>query len=92
MIDKLEAQYRAAFSVRENYFSFLREQTREDGKDAFKFIDVNGMKLTSPNQVYSEIWYRLKGTQLGTDAALSALEHMFLRESPKGECENKLGD
>ena len=42
------------------------------------------MKLTSPNQVYSEIWHKLKGTQLGADAALSALEHMFLRESSKG--------
>ena len=51
--------------------------------EKFKFIEVNGMKLTSPQQVYSEIWYQLVGSHIGADSALASLEQMFLREGPE---------
>ena len=62
------------------YCSYLSDLSKEKELPTFKYLEVNGMKLTAPQQVYSEIWHQLKCVYIGADAALASLEETFLRE------------
>ncbi|XP_065680035.1 origin recognition complex subunit 1 isoform X2 [Hydra vulgaris] len=49
----------------------------------FKFIEINGMKLTNPNQAYSAILKLLTGQKATPDHAASLLEKKFCNPEPK---------
>ena len=43
----------------------------------FKFIEINGMRMTTPKQVYSAIWSQLTGEKRTADHASELLEEKF---------------
>ncbi|KAL3916662.1 MAG: hypothetical protein SGPRY_006726, partial [Prymnesium sp.] len=55
----------------------LRELAADDSLPSFRTIEVNGMKLSSPYQVYSLLWQALTGQASTPQKALSSLEHRF---------------
>lgn len=52
----------------------------------FKFIEINGMKLTDPNQAYTEIYKALEGKKVTPDHASDLLSEKF--RSSGGNKEN----
>lgn len=70
----------------------VHEVIRELGSKAdkgdiplFKFIEVNGMKLTEPNQTFCKILRDLTGQKATPDHAASILEKKFSQPAPKKE-------
>ncbi|XP_064479532.1 origin recognition complex subunit 1-like isoform X2 [Ornithodoros turicata] len=62
------------------------EQSRESGHiPSFKFIEVNGMKLTTPFQAYSHILKELTGEKVTAEHAADLLEQRFSRNGPRRE-------
>jgi origin recognition complex subunit 1 len=54
------------------------EESRNEGvvRD-FKFVDINGMRLTTPQQAFSAIWKQLKGEHVSPDHAATLLDKYF---------------
>lgn len=55
----------------------LRILAHEEGLPAFRTLEVNGMKLSSPQQVYSLLWEGLTGQHVSIQRALALLEKRF---------------
>lgn len=51
----------------------------------FRFIELNGMKLTDPNQTYPALLKLLTGQKASTDHAANILEKMFSKDEPEKE-------
>ena len=43
----------------------------------FQFIEINGMRLTEPNQAYTQLWKSLTGAKVTTEHAKNLLEKRF---------------
>eukprot|EP00123_Amoebidium_parasiticum_P009348 comp19413_c0_seq1/m.22492 comp19413_c0_seq1/g.22492 ORF comp19413_c0_seq1/g.22492 comp19413_c0_seq1/m.22492 type:complete len:737 (-) comp19413_c0_seq1:607-2817(-) len=52
----------------------------------FRFVEINGMRLTEPLQAYSKVWELLTGEQVTPKHALDLLETYFTTPSPRREC------
>ncbi|RMZ84760.1 hypothetical protein DV737_g1031, partial [Chaetothyriales sp. CBS 132003] len=61
----------------------LHQAVLEDELDDFTFVEINGMKVTEPQQSYSLLWEALKGDRVSPAHALSLLEHEFSHPSPR---------
>ncbi|BFZ00133.1 hypothetical protein BsWGS_03172 [Bradybaena similaris] len=60
------------------------EAERDDGNlQDFKFVEVNGMKLTEPRQAYVEILKTLTGKDATADHAAKILNKMFTVPAPR---------
>lgn len=60
----------------------LREERvarKERGVASFRFIEVNGLKVSDPHQVYTWVYRELTGVRVGAKRACDALEHYFLK-------------
>jgi origin recognition complex subunit 1 len=62
---------------------YLQEQQDCGQLPPFKYIEVNGMRLTDPNQVYVSILQQLTGQKATADHASSLLDAHFNKPSPK---------
>ena len=51
--------------------------------DDFIFVEINGMKVTDPNQSYSLLWEALTGQRVAASQALGLLNQEFSRPSPR---------
>lgn len=51
----------------------------------FKFIEINGMKLTEPNQAFPMLWEFISGQKATARHSLSLLESHFKTPSPGRE-------
>ncbi|XP_057298832.1 origin recognition complex subunit 1-like isoform X2 [Hydractinia symbiolongicarpus] len=62
-------------------------QSDADGRNIpyFKFVEINGMKLTDPNQAYCTILKKLTGKKATPDHAASLLDKKFSQPEPKKE-------
>jgi origin recognition complex subunit 1 len=60
----------------------LLEETRDDYPE-FNFYSMNGMRLTSPEQAYVEMWRLLTGEKATPEHAMKLLEERFSRAAPK---------
>ena len=69
-------------TVRE-VISKLNAAVLADELDDFVFTEINGMKLTDPNQSYSLLWEALRGDRVSPAHALSLLEREFTHPSPR---------
>lgn len=49
----------------------------------FEFIDINGLRLTDPQQAYVQIYRKLTGKTIPWKQAYSMLQKRFLTQSPK---------
>jgi len=58
------------------------EESKEDYPD-FNFYQINGMRLTSPEQAYVEIWRLLTGEKATPEHSLQLLDTRFSRPAPK---------
>ena len=64
----------------------LREYVESGELDDFSFIDINGMRLTDPNQAYVQIYKQMSGGQKATaDHAQTLLDKRFAGEGLPGE-------
>ncbi|RMZ86700.1 hypothetical protein DV736_g6072, partial [Chaetothyriales sp. CBS 134916] len=61
----------------------LHQAVLDDELDDFTFVEINGMKVTEPQQSYSLLWEALKGDRVSPAHALSLLEHEFSHPSPR---------
>ena len=59
------------------------ESYKESGDDLpdFQFIEINGMRLTEPNQTYVQLWKALTGAKVTTEHAKNLLEKRFTTSS-----------
>ncbi|KAL9122745.1 MAG: hypothetical protein Q9187_000706 [Circinaria calcarea] len=51
--------------------------------DEFIFVEINGMKVTDPQQSYSLLWEALRGDRFSPAHALDLLEREFSNPSPR---------
>ena len=61
----------------------LREQQAEGDLPDFKLVEVNGMKLTTPQQIYVHIWNQLTGNKVSADKAVKLLQAKFSSNGPR---------
>ena len=69
-------------TVREVVASLNGAMEREEVDD-FLFIEINGMKVTDPNQSYALLWEALTGQRVAASQALQLLNREFSRPSPR---------
>ena len=55
----------------------LQSYTDMGDLPAFDFIEINGMRLTEPNQAYAQLWKALTGAKVTTEHAKNLLEKRF---------------
>ena len=58
------------------------QDNKEDYPD-FNFCAMNGMRLTSPEQAYVEMWQQLTGNKATAEHAMKLLNTRFTTHSPK---------
>ena len=61
----------------------LNNAVLADELEDFNFVEINGMKVTDPQQSYSLLWEALKGDRVSSTHALDLLEHEFSHPSPR---------
>lgn len=61
----------------------LKESQTEGDLPDFKLIEVNGMKLTAPQQIYVQIWNQLTGSKVTADKAAKLLHAKFSTNGPR---------
>ncbi len=58
------------------------QRSCDDGElPNFQFIEINGMRLTEPNQLYAQLWKSLSGAKVTTEHAKNLLEKRFTTPS-----------
>jgi origin recognition complex subunit 1 len=57
----------------------LREQAQNGEIKPFQFVEINGLRLPSPQHAYSTLYEALTGNILGPNAAAAALEDIFCK-------------
>ncbi|XP_062308342.1 origin recognition complex subunit 1 isoform X2 [Osmerus eperlanus] len=63
----------------------LQHAAHTDDIPAFRFVEINGMKMTDPHQAYVQILQELTGQKATADHAASLLEKRFSNPAPKKE-------
>ncbi|KAG9351009.1 hypothetical protein JZ751_024898 [Albula glossodonta] len=63
----------------------LQHSSDQDEIPAFRFIEINGMKMTDPHQAYVQILQKLTDQKATADHAASLLEKRFSNPAPKRE-------
>lgn len=63
--------------------SRLDDAVRADELDEFIFVEINGMKITDPQQSYCLLWEALRGQRVSPSQALDLLEREFNHPSPR---------
>ncbi|XP_013420739.1 origin recognition complex subunit 1 isoform X2 [Lingula anatina] len=63
----------------------LQLQSKTDEGNSFRFIELNGMRLTDPHQAYVELLKELTGAKATPDHAAALLEKRFNTAAPRRE-------
>uniref|UniRef100_A0A4W5KLK0 Origin recognition complex subunit 1 n=1 Tax=Hucho hucho TaxID=62062 RepID=A0A4W5KLK0_9TELE len=63
----------------------LQHASDMDEIPMFRFIEINGMKMTDPHQAYVQILQKLTGQKATADHAAALLEKRFSNPAPKKE-------
>ncbi|KAM6962432.1 origin recognition complex subunit 1 [Aplochiton taeniatus] len=63
----------------------LQHASDADDIPAFRFVEINGMKMTEPHQAYVQILQKLTNQKATADHAASLLEKRFSKPAPKKE-------
>ena len=61
---------------------FFNRQLNKNKFPASQFFELNGMHLTSPEQVYKEMWFLLSGGRTTTEIAKQLLDKRFSKSTP----------
>lgn len=61
----------------------LERSVMSDELDDFIFVEINGMKITEPQQAYSLLWEAIKRERVSPIQALDLLEREFSHPSPR---------
>ena len=62
---------------------FLTEEFEAQDLPYFKFLEINGMKLTDPHQANVQILQQLTGQKATPDHAAAILDKMFSTPNPR---------
>jgi origin recognition complex subunit 1 len=62
--------------------SSLQERATENQIKPFRFLEINGMKITDPAQSFSILWEFVSGNRVAPKAALAQLETHFKTPNP----------
>ncbi|KAI8817388.1 P-loop containing nucleoside triphosphate hydrolase protein [Fimicolochytrium jonesii] len=60
----------------------LDKAVEDEELSPYRFVEINGMKLTEPAQAYSVLWEALTGKKVSSTHALSLLQKHFTTPSP----------
>ncbi|XP_030647812.1 origin recognition complex subunit 1 [Chanos chanos] len=63
----------------------LQQAAEQDEIPQFRFIEINGMKMTDPHQAYVQILQKLSDQKATPDHAAALLEKRFSNPAPKKE-------
>ncbi|KAK2889257.1 hypothetical protein Q8A67_014632 [Cirrhinus molitorella] len=63
----------------------LQQSAEQDEIPHFRFIEINGMKMTDPHQAYVQILQKLTDQKATSDHAAALLEKRFSAPAPKKE-------
>ncbi|GFR68035.1 origin recognition complex subunit 1 [Elysia marginata] len=64
----------------------ILETERDEGNlQPFKFVELNGMRVTEPRQAYVEILKALTGVKATADHAANMLDNMFSHPAPRSD-------
>ena len=55
----------------------IRKEVEEENLPKFKYVELNGMRMTRPKQAYAAIWSQLTGEKRTADHASELLEEKF---------------
>lgn len=55
----------------------LKSRVKKDEIPAFKYIELNGMKMTDPTQAYQLLWEKLTGSRVSAQHAMDLLDKRF---------------
>ena len=55
----------------------IRKEVEEEHLPKFKYVELNGMRMTRPKQAYAAIWSQLTGEKRTADHASELLEEKF---------------
>ena len=55
----------------------LRHEVEQGNLPKFKYVELNGMRMTRPKQAYAAIWSQLSGDKRTADHASELLEEYF---------------
>ncbi|KAJ2725400.1 Origin recognition complex, subunit 1 [Coemansia sp. Benny D115] len=61
----------------------LQENAEEGELPEFKYIELNGMKMTEPSQAYTQLWQAITGDKVTPKHAAQLLEQHFSTPSPR---------
>lgn len=63
----------------------LQNAAEADEIPPFRFVEINGMKMTEPHQAYVQILQKLTGQKVTADHAAALLEKRFSNPAPRKE-------
>lgn len=63
--------------------SQLRELTEMNELNEFDYIEINGLKLLSPNVAYEKLWEKISGLKVTASNAALLLESYFSQDTPR---------
>lgn len=66
--------------------SRLELDAKERRIEKFDLVEVNGMKVTAPQQAYTQFWKGLTNAKLSPNSALNEIEKHFKRKGNKKPC------
>ncbi|ORX70189.1 P-loop containing nucleoside triphosphate hydrolase protein [Linderina pennispora] len=61
----------------------LQESAEEGDLPQFQFVELNGMKMTEPQQAYTQLWQAITGSKVTPKHAAQLLESHFSTPSPR---------
>lgn len=61
----------------------LDNAVQNEELDDFMFVEINGMKVTEPQQAYVQLWQALRGEVVSPSHALDLLEREFNNPNPR---------
>ena len=59
----------------------IRKEVEEENLPKFKYVELNGMRMTRPKQAYAAIWSQLTGEKRTADHAFELLEENLKQKS-----------
>lgn len=68
----------------------LRQRAENGDVPPFQFVEINGLRLPSPNHAYSALYEAITGECIGQQAAASALDEIFNAPARSASCRHTI--
>ena len=73
--------YSGKTATTQEVIAAIRKEVEEENLPKFKYVELNGMRMTRPKQAYAAIWSQLTGEKRTADHAFELLEENLKQKS-----------